>query len=64
MAQKLLDGADVGAGLEQVSGEGMTQGVASDSLSQADVPASLTDRRTDCSLMQVMPAWPSGARAS
>ena len=42
VAEELLDGADVVAGLEQVGGEGVAQGVAADSLGEPSGERRLT----------------------
>ena len=53
--EQLLNGADVGAALEQVSGEGMAKGVSADGLRQTGTADGHLDGFVDDTGVNVMP---------
>jgi hypothetical protein len=61
MAEKVLDGADVGAGFEQVRGERMAKGVRCDAFRNARFSYGLTDLAGHGVVMQVVAGDPSSA---
>ena len=56
--EKFLDGADIGAGFEQVRGEGMAQRMAADGLGDAGGPGGPLDLLLQAGFIRVMPADP------
>ena len=61
MAEELLDGADVVAGLEQVGGEGVAEGVAGGVLGDAGAPDGLLHGALDDGRVDVVTALVAGA---
>jgi len=60
--EQLLNGADVGAALEQVSGEGMAKGVGADGLRQSGTADRYLDGFVDDAGVNVMATGDTGTR--
>ena len=59
MAEQFLDGSDVGAGLEEVSGEGMSEGVASGLLGDPGAADRLADGSLETGFVEVVAMSPA-----
>jgi hypothetical protein len=56
MAEEPLDGADVGAALQEMGGKGVAEGVVGNALVEAGVTGSLLDRALHDDFVEVMAA--------